>query len=550
MDSTVKKRRGVHYTPPALAKFLASQTAALIPASLSKCPSPFRVLDPACGDGGLLEAMLAAVPDFLRSEVHWVGFDRDQAAVDSAKARLSEANVECRIECKDFLLEPLVPQYDLVIANPPYVRTQVMGAERSQELAETFGLTGRVDLYQAFAMAISRVLHPGGAMGLLTSNRFLTVRAGKKMRELLSADFQLAKVFDLGDTKLFGAAVLPVVATGTRLEEEEVSEPKRADFVRVYSTGDLECEWETDQLLEAVSDPAVTGNVSTPDGMFEIERGNLLVDDDCRQPWSLSSPDSEKWLATVRAQTRCLIGDVAEVRVGIKTTADKVFVRENWSDVEVRPETRLLRPLLTHHDARRWSSPTKTRKRVLYPYQPRKKNRTPIELSKFPAASEYLESHREQLEGRKYVLDAGREWFEIWVPHRPQDWAGTKIVWPDISEQPKFFLDDSGSIVNGDCYWMRLKPDVDPDWIYLILAVANSTVATRFYDTMFHNKLYAGRRRFMTQYVSKFPLPCLTNKVCQNIVRQVKRLINSNCDQVKQEKAMARLVAKSFGLPS
>ena len=38
----------------------------------------------------------------------------------------------------------------------------------------------------------------------------------------------------------------------------------------------------------------------------------------------------------------------------------------------------------------------------------------------------------------------------------------------------------------------------------LLLAVANSSFITKFYDIAFHNKLYAGRRRFMTQYVKKF----------------------------------------------
>ena len=75
-------------------------------------------------------------------------------------------------------------------------------------------------------------------------------------------------------------------------------------------------------------------------------------------------------------------------------------------------------------------------------------------------------------------------------------------------------MDQSGAVVNGDCYWSKLRLDVDPDWLYLMLAVANSEVATTYYDTVFHNKLYAGRRRFMTQYVKEFPLPKLDSKIC------------------------------------
>ena len=55
----------------------------------------------------------------------------------------------------------------------------------------------------------------------------------------------------------------------------------------------------------------------------------------------------------------------------------------------------------------------------------------------------------------------------------------------------------------------------------LMAAVANSTFITRYYDIVFHNKLYAGRRRFMAQYVSQFPLPDLHAPISREIVKRV-----------------------------
>ena len=126
------------------------------------------------------------------------------------------------------------------------------------------------------------------------------------------------------------------------------------------------------------------------------------------------------------------------------------------------------------------------------------------------------------------------------------DWAKPKIVWPDISDEPKFFLDSSGAIVNGDCYWIKLREEVDPDWMYMMLAIANSTVSTKFYDTVFHNKLYSGRRRYMTQYVSSFPLPSIDSATGKQIVRLVKRLVQKTSP--KREAAVDLLVQKAFGL--
>ena len=164
---------------------------------------------------------------------------------------------------------------------------------------------------------------------------------------------------------------------------------------------------------------------------------------------------------------------------------------------------------------------------------------------RYSKTRKYLQSHRQRLQGRKYVADSGRKWFEIWVPHQPADWAKPKIVWPDISEEPKFFLDSSGAIVNGDCYWIKLRDGVDPDWLYMMLAVANSKIATTFYDTVFHNKLYANRRRFMTQYVKEFPLPDLHSKIGKRIVGWAKKQVQKPTSS--REVKLETLVQEAFG---
>ena len=97
------------------------------------------------------------------------------------------------------------------------------------------------------------------------------------------------------------------------------------------------------------------------------------------------------------------------------------------------------------------------------------------------------------------VLDAGREWFEIWVPQDPDRWVAPKLVFRDISEKPTFWIDTTGGIVNGDCYWLAAEKAEDTDLLWLACAVANSAFIEEFYDHRFNNKLYSGRRRFITQ---------------------------------------------------
>jgi hypothetical protein len=305
-------------------------------------------------------------------------------------------------------------------------------------------------------------------------------------------------------------------------------------------------------VLDALKDRTVSGLVNTGNGTFKIERGVLQAGKN-DEVWSLTTPDYEAWLGQVRDKQACAFEDVAHIRVGIKTTADTVFIRNDWECLpsQTRPEEELLHPLLTDSDAGRWTSARLCgRLKVLYPHVVVSGRRVPIELSDFPRARRYLESHRERLSRRKYVLEAGRRWYEIWVPHDPLDWALPKIVFPDIAEEPRFFFDSTGAIVNGNCYWITLRPDSKRDWLFLILAVANSSFITKYYDLAFHNKLYAGRRRFMTQYVRRFPLTDISSPLSKKIVALARRLVDEREHPARREweAATDALVWESFGL--
>jgi hypothetical protein len=295
----------------------------------------------------------------------------------------------------------------------------------------------------------------------------------------------------------------------------------------------------------------MVGLVETASGRYQVERG-ILSSSGPGQVWALSTPVKAAWLARVRRLCQHSFADVAQIRVGIKTTADAVFIREDWQSLPqpVRPEGTLVRPLITHHHAARWNVCQKPPKSVLYPHESRAGKRAPIRLARYPRATAYLQSHAARLRSRKYVVAAGRAWFEIWVPHHPDDWSQRKVVFPDISERPTFFLDESGAVVNGDCYWLTLRPGLDEDWLYLILAVANSQFIAEYYDVLFHNKLYAGRRRFMTQYVKQFPLPDLATATARQLVSQVKKLLaaKSPAARAQREGEIDALVWQSFGL--
>lgn len=545
-----RKRTGRHYTPLRLATFVAESLGR---AGAALCDTrPLRALDPAVGDGGLLLSLSTSLGE-RPVELH--GFDTDGGALRSARRRLRRHRPRGKISLhrQDFLTfaEALQPQpgdhtdlFDLVIANPPYVRTQVLGAAKSADLARRFDLSGRVDLHHAFLEAISRVLRPGGWAGVIVPNRFLTVRAGASLRRHLDERFTIHDVWDLGDTGLFEAAVLPAVLLLRR--RDRATRPRKTRFVSIYTTTTAAEGRRAGDAIDAVTGAA--GVVELDNGRsYRVRRGTLRRDDEAGV-WRLSTPVTERWLDTVAAHTRLTFGDLGPVRVGVKTTADPVFVRTDWHRLP-GAEPELLRPLVSHHEAARYRAAAPAgHRRILYPHEASPQGRRAVDLSRYPAARRYLESHRARLEAREYVRRAGRRWYELWVPHDPAAWDRPKLVWPDIAPQPTFWVDRTGAVVHGDCYWLSPEPG-RRRLLWLALAVANSSFCQRYYDLRFNNRLYAGRRRFMTQYVAQIPLPDPDTPLARRLADRARRLHRASSPPTPAVEArLDALVQESFGL--
>ncbi|MGB2986142.1 MAG: modification methylase, partial [Phycisphaerae bacterium] len=110
-----------------------------------------------------------------------------------------------------------------------------------------------------------------------------------------------------------------------------------------------------------------------------------------------------------------------------------------------------------------------------------------------------------------------------------------------------------GRLVHGDCYWITLRPGVSRNTIYLLLALANSSLMTRFHDLAFNNKLYSARRRYITQYVAKYPFPDPALPACRKLIALTRRIVQETTrdDQSEDHPLCAEveaLVLKSFGL--
>ena len=557
---TAQKEGGAHYTPKRLADFVAAQLVGAV--RREGRIGPVRLLDPAVGDGELVMSVLEQLTSDELQCVRITAFDTESDALNLAARRLETRfpHTELDLRCGSFLdlvlceyaesessLFPSTSEpFDAIIANPPYVRTQILGTDQAQLLSSQFGLTGRVDLYHAFILGMARVLRPGGQACIIVSNRFMTTKAGVSVRSDIVKRFDPEHVWDLGDTKLFSAAVLPAVLLLRKKDGSSRTEPK---LTTIYTNKDEDNCIAAEDAIDALK---AQGRVRTPDGQsYIVQQGALHYDKLGEAVWRINSDETSDWLGKVRDRTWKTFGELGGVRVGVKTTADKVFIRNDWETMPLDERPELLRPLTTHFIARRFKALADVgRRAILYSHIVQDGKRQPVDLANFPRSARYLEKHRSILEARKYVTAAGRKWFEIWVPQDPALWESPKLVFRDISERPTFWVDLEGTVINGDCYWLSFPKTADIDLLWLAVAVANSTFIESFYDRCFNNKLYSGRRRFMTQYVEKFPIPDPSEALSCRIVGMAKALYEQadEEDTTTIEMELDGLIWTAFGV--
>ncbi len=556
------KETGATFTPTILANYLSKKLLSYLQLDGQR----INVLDPACGEG----ALLASISQQLvakKIDHDLIGYDSNDTYLNIAQKTLNDIpnislnkadfletvqiqSQQTSLFDKSNISQSINNTIDLTIANPPYVRTQVLGAEKAQALAKKFNLKGRVDLYYPFLIAMTHALKENGLLGVITSNRYLFTKSGNSIRKFLFNNYEILEVIDLGDTKLFDAAVLPAIFIGRK---KNMAQNNTAKFLKIYEElngykGLLTKKKNVFDILNTSESGYFTDGIKR----YRKSQGVIRFNKTKEHSWTMLSEKEAKWVSTIENNSKELVSDTFKVRVGIKTTADKVFISESWNDLQVNePEAILLKDLISQENIKAWNVCNKKQLKVLYPHLSKNGLKSVINLEDYPKAKAYFHTHEEQLKGRKYVIEAGRKWFEIWVPQNPAFWKFPKLVFPDISHIPRFYLDRSGKIVNGNCYWIVATQPEEEEKLMLIQGIANTKLMTKYHDLVFSNKLYAGRRRYFSQYIQNYPLPDINSVEAKAIIKTVKAL-NAPTSTEEQEQLIKVLevqVAKSFGVP-
>lgn len=172
------RRSGAYYTSETVVRYMVDRAREILPDAAS-------LIDPACGAGIFLQMAQEAYAGRLSRLMGW---DLDRVALALCRTRLPAASLVAR----DALLDAAEGGYDLCLGNPPYISSGLRGAvshspERLRALRERYPASAeyKLNTYPLFIERGLELLCPGGVLGFIVPDSFLTGRYFAGLRRLL-----------------------------------------------------------------------------------------------------------------------------------------------------------------------------------------------------------------------------------------------------------------------------------------------------------------------------------------------------------------------------
>jgi hypothetical protein len=366
--------------------------------------------------------------------------------------------------------------FDAVIGNPPYVRQEGLGDTKQYFLSHYKTFRSTADLYVNFIEKGLRVLKNTGLFGMIVSNKWIRAAYGEPLRSFITGDVSLLEVVDLAGLPIFeGATVRTIILLCSPSPEKQVTyrylAPPSLQEFHTISTGD--------DLQKLVMQNSVM----------------LRVNDLQPEGWAFINSESNDFLQKFQKNSLPIPKYIqGKPYRGIITGFNEAFVIDNNMRerlISADPKSaEIIKPMLAGRDVRRYSIDFAD-KYLIWTF-------IGVPIENYPAIFSRLKQFQAQLQKR---WDKGNNWWELRACDYYDRFTSPKIIYPDISTNCRFHLDEEGYFSTNTTY---LIPGND---LYL-LGVLNSQLA-QYYFTKVCAGLEGGGTtylRFFGQYIENFPV--------------------------------------------
>jgi len=391
--------------------------------------------------------------------------------------------------------------FDVVIANPPYVRQERIREEKpllQKAGYEIYNSTS--DLYTYFYEKSWNILKSNGFSCFISSNKWMRSKYGRKLRYFLKNNCKVVILIDFNGYSVFEATVDTNIIL---FKKTQPNKEHKVKFVNVQN------ELGGDDIIS-----------------FIEKKQNIIsqikLDDYC---WTLADERILKLKEKIESIGELLKDLDVKIYYGIKTGFNKAFIIDNETKERLCKEdpksAEILKPILRGRDIGRYYY--KWAGLWLIATFPA----LHLNIDKYPAIKRYLLSFGiERLEqsgetlpdGTKARKKTGNKWFETQdnIAYYPE-FEKEKIVWQRVTQTRRF------SIVPPGIYSEDTTHFITGQNLRYLLAVLNSVL----FEFVFY-KFYQGggiQGEIKGEFIKRFPIPQISNIEQQPFIDLVNKIL-------------------------
>lgn len=408
------------------------------------------------------------------------------------------------------LLDSMHHDFDIVIGNPPYVRSRDWSPEQRSIVREAFPqlYRGGCDLYGYFYVAALNVTRAGGVVCFVTPFSFMRVSSAREVRTRLYDNSRLRSVLDLGEVGVFDGVALHAGVFTFRRE-----------------SGDRRAAWG---LLRDVSNRDSCGS-------SDIHWRDGTISPNSVGGWSFSGTSSgPKTLGrTLKSMSEHGIRVYSGIRPGM---AEAFLLSEDQRSEFQHPRSiACIRPVITGREIQPWQ----TKRHKFWIIDSRSDGGDVGE-----EVMEHLARFRESLELRAEVTSTA-QWHQLRSCTYMTQMEQEKIAFPDISKRQRFSLLPPEMLVLDGAFFLNTNRPA-------LLGILNSAFARSFFEAncpAIGTPERGGRLRYKKSVLSKFPLPPLWPEGSSALARLDEVVseviaVGESCHEA--DALIERLVAKAY----
>lgn len=350
------------------------------------------VLDPGCGSGAFIEGIIRWCERNGVEPPHILGIESDSELIEDARNSVGSYENVTLLE-KNFLTSEL-GFFDFIIGNPPYVSIEDLSKTERESYKDIFyrSAVNRFDLYILFFEKALKHLKPSGRLVFITPEKFEYTLTAKPLREFLTAH-HIEEIHHLEEGTFEGLITYPTVTTVVG-EREEKTKIRRRDGEKI--------------VVELPS-------------------------------------DGSRWISIIQnavelKESKTLDNICTRISCGVATGRDKIFVKK----LDEIPDflEKYIYPTVSGRELS--ENGVDSKHMMIIPYDDEGNLLPEDELKPL---IDWLSPNKDELASRHCVAEGGKKWYSFHENPPMKDILRPKILCKDVTDEPRFWIDEEGNIV-------------------------------------------------------------------------------------------------------